>query len=191
MIRPLIASVVLAAAMSQPVAAESLFREEAFRAYTDDRRATRVGDSLTVLIVENASAEASADTSADHSTALSAVIREPTGRDEYGFSVGRETDGGGRVTRTGKLRAAMTVEVVEVTPANEFVVKGTQLLMVNDEEQRIVVYGRVRPDDISAQNTVLSTRLADARIEYVGEGVIAESQRPGLIYRFMNWLGLL
>jgi flagellar L-ring protein precursor FlgH len=171
--------------------ATSLFHEDAFRSYAEDRRAAQIGDALTVLIVQTSSAETTADTSADHSTELSAVIRQPVGRDEYGFGVSRESDGGGRVKRTGKIHAAMTVEVVDITPTNEFVVKGTQLLTVNDEEQRIVVHGRVRPDDISSENTVLSTRLVDARIEYVGEGVLAESQRPGVVYRFLNWLGLL
>ncbi|HEX5513580.1 MAG TPA: flagellar basal body L-ring protein FlgH [Gammaproteobacteria bacterium] len=191
MARAIIASVLLGLALSLPAAAESLFHEETFLSYAADRRAARIGDALTVLIVETSSAEARADTAADHSTGLNAVIREPAGRDEYGLSVGRTTDGGGHVRRSGKIQAAMTVSIVAITPTNDYIVSGTQLLLVNDEEQRISVYGRVRPNDISSENTVLSTRLADARIEYVGEGVLAGSQRPGLVYRFLNWLGLL
>ena len=67
--------------------------------------------------------------------------------------------------------------------------QGDQLLTVNDEQQKIQVKGRVRPQDISPGNVVLSTRLAEAEIVYIGEGELAGRQRPSWWARFLNWLG--
>ena len=70
-------------------------------------------------------------------------------------------------------------------------VSGVQLLRVNDERQEIVLSGRVRQNDISENNTIVSSRLADARISYVGDGALGEKQKPGIISRVLSWLGLL
>ncbi len=64
------------------------------------------------------------------------------------------------------------------------------MILVNEEKQEIALSGRVRPYDILANNTVLSSRLADATISYVGEGLLAEQQRPGILSRLLRWLGL-
>ena len=83
----------------------------------------------------------------------------------------------------------MSVNVVNIAPNGDLYVKGDQLLTVNDEQQKIHVKGRVRPQDISPGNVVLSTRLAEAEIIYMGEGELAGRQRPAWWNRFLNWLG--
>jgi flagellar L-ring protein precursor FlgH len=70
-------------------------------------------------------------------------------------------------------------------------VSGEQLIKVNDERQEIVLSGRVRPIDIAENNTVVSSRLADARISYVGDGVLGEKQRPGILTRILSWLRII
>jgi len=73
----------------------------------------------------------------------------------------------------------LTVSIREILPNGDFKVAGEQFLTVNQEPQKVTLEGRVRPLDISDGNVVLSTRLADAKITYVGEGDIAErNQRP-------------
>jgi flagellar L-ring protein precursor FlgH len=69
-------------------------------------------------------------------------------------------------------------------------VTGEQLVEINDETQRIRLEGRVRPQDITENNSVLSSRLSDAKISYVGDGVLAERQKPGWLARLLIWLGL-
>ena len=82
----------------------------------------------------------------------------------------------------------MTVK--EVLPNGDLQVAGDQLLLINDEQQRIDVEGRVRPQDISQSNVVVSSRLADARITYVGEGELAERQKPAWWRKALDFVGL-
>ena len=81
--------------------------------------------------------------------------------------------------------------VRSVEDNGDLIVSGEQLIKVNDEKQEIVLSGRVRPIDISENNTVVSSRLADARISYVGDGVLGEKQRPGILTRILSWLRII
>jgi flagellar L-ring protein precursor FlgH len=81
--------------------------------------------------------------------------------------------------RKGKLSASMTVEVKAVSPAGNLWVQGDKVVMVNNEDQHIVLSGWVRPEDIDARNQVASTRLAQARIDYYGEGPVGRQQGAG------------
>lgn len=175
-------------------AQQRLYNDVSFRAYTDDNRAYRIGDSLTVLIVEAASASASANTQTKRATEFDAAGAVSAGPDHYPaaaeLDLSDEFAGKGTINRTGKLAAQITVTVTGITGNGELLVSGKQVILVNEEKQEIALSGRVRPYDILANNTVLSTRLADATISYVGEGLLAEQQRPGILSRLLRWLGL-
>ena len=106
-------------------------------------------------------------------------------------SVGDEFTGKGRIQRNGRLAAQLTVTVTEVAPNGELRVSGKQQIVVNGEKQLLQLSGRVRPVDVSDTNTVASTRIADAEITYVGDGILAEKQRQGVLTRFLTWLGLV
>ncbi|WCM91106.1 flagellar basal body L-ring protein FlgH [Acidovorax sp. NCPPB 2350] len=166
--------------------AESLYNEQTFRPLTADNRAFRVGDVLTVQVFENSSATTSADTGTRRRNGLSAELGHRSGTvAQTGIGVNGDFDGGGRTQRTNRVLATLTVSVREILPNGDLRVAGEQSLTVNQEPQKVTLEGRVRPLDISDGNVVLSTRLADARISYVGEGDIAErSRRPW-------WRGLL
>jgi flagellar L-ring protein precursor FlgH len=82
----------------------------------------------------------------------------------------------------------MSVIVREVTPSGQLVVEGTRSLVTNRETQTLVLSGIVRRDDIRADNTVLSTNLADAEIRMEGKGLIADRQRRGILTQIMDWL---
>jgi flagellar L-ring protein precursor FlgH len=171
--------------------AESLYKEQTFRAPAADSKAYRVGDLITVQVMESSSAAANADTGTRRKNNLTAGLSHkqvPT----TGFEaqVGGDFDGGGRTARAGKLLAQISVTVREVLPNGELKIAGEQMLLINDEQQRINLEGRVRAQDISDGNVVLSTRLADAKITYVGEGDLAERQRPSWWRRFVDALGL-
>src|SRR5260221_10784821 len=174
--------VVLLTAPCAPARAESLYREESFRPLTSDYRASRVGDVLTVQVFENSSAAASADTSTAKTGSVGATLHSPVpiknaGLDpKAGLDINEDFSGKGKIQRSGKLLAQLTVTVRAVAPNGDLIVAGTQLIEVNDEKQNIVLEGRVRPGDISESNTVVSSRLADARISYVGDGVLGEKQ---------------
>jgi flagellar L-ring protein precursor FlgH len=171
--------------------ADSLFAEGTFQPLVSDYRAYRPGDSLTVLIVENASAAASADTTTEKSGGLGIGFKTHSQAKSATIDLNEDSAGKGKIQRTGKLLAQITVTVQTVEKNGELTVKGEQLLEFNNEKQQIRVEGRVRPRDISQNNTVLSTRVADARISYVGDGILGEKQSPGILTRLLSLFWLL
>lgn len=178
-------------ACAQPAACVSLYAEESFRPLTADNKAYRPGDVLTVQVYENSSASTSADTGTRRKNGLSAELSHG-GRAvaQTSASVGGEFDGGGKTQRVNRVLATISVTVREVLPNGDLKVAGEQLLTVNDEPQKVALEGRVRPVDVSDTNTVLSTRLADAKITMVGEGDIAERSKRPWWRRLLDGMGL-
>lgn len=170
--------------------AESLYREDSYRALAADNKAYRVGDLITVQVMESSSAAANAGTGTRRKNTLGANLGHKgnvvAGTD---VQVNGDFDGGGRTARDGRLLAQISVTVRAVLPNGDLFVSGEQMLVINDEQQRINLEGRVRPSDISDGNVVVSSRLADARITYVGEGDLAERQRPSWWRRLLDAIG--
>jgi len=171
--------------------AESLFDANTYRPLASDDRAFRVGDALTVQVYESSSASSSTDTATQRRNNLSARFEVVNPSRQYGGSLGVEGDftGGGTTQRANRLLAVLTVTVREILPGGDLRVSGEQILKVNQETHRVVVEGRVRPRDISTDNIVLSTRLADARITYVGDGDLSSRQKRGWWRSFLDWVG--
>jgi len=158
---------------------ESLYSEVSFQSLTSDRRMHRVGDLVTVVIYESASASSTADTGANRDSSAGLSVTGPRiGTRTAGLGTTSDFTGGGRTQRAGKLLAQLTVAVREITPNQDLWVAGEQLLEINGEKQVIRLEGRVRPRDINELNTVQSTRVADARISFVGDGVLGDRQKP-------------
>lgn len=174
--------------------AMSLWSEDiAFGDLFSDPKARRAGDVVTIRIAESSSASNSADTSTDRESSLSAGIDKLFGIDaatlqDYSVSgsMGSEFEGAGSTSRSGKLDAYITARVVEVMPNQNLKIIGSREIMVNNEKQIMTIYGVVRPRDISEDNVVLSTFVADARIAYSGAGIVDDRQRPGWIANALN-----
>ncbi len=164
----------------------NLYRAEDYRALTADRRAQHIGDVLTVLVVENASASASAGTATDKATDASIRLTSPSRQHNYGLGIDDNYDGNGKIARSGRLLAQLSVLVVGIEANGDLRVKGEQLLELNGEKQMINLEGRVRPIDIGEGNTVASNRIADARITYIGDGVLADNQSKGWLTRLIT-----
>ncbi|HHJ13919.1 MAG TPA: flagellar basal body L-ring protein FlgH [Gammaproteobacteria bacterium] len=174
--------------LNEPVVAASLYDETQYRPLTSDHRAYSPGDSLTILIYESASSSTTAGVDANKSLDVSAAGRFNDNGQDAALGFSNESDGGGTISRTGRLVASVSVTVESVLPNGELAVKGEQSIEFNEESQFITVEGRVRPQDINEDNTVLSTRVADAKIRYVGDGLLGSRQKPGFITNFFNWL---
>ena len=182
----LAAALVLTAAGSQ-----SLYDEGLWRGYTADHKAYRPGDILTVQVFENSSATTSADTGTHRANHLSAEFAHGNGRTKQAsLGVAGDFDGGGRTQRASRLLATVSVTVQEVLPGGQLRIAGTQDVMVNEESQRVSLEGLVRPVDITDGNLVQSTRIAQARITYVGEGDVTERSRRAWWRRLLDALGL-
>jgi flagellar L-ring protein FlgH len=180
----------LALALAHAAAAQSLFREEDWRGLTADQKAYRPGDVLTVQVFENSSATSSADTGTRRTNQLQAELAHGSTKvGQTAIGVNGEFDGGGRTQRTSRLLTTLTVTVQEVLAGGQLRVAGTQSVTVNDELQRVTLDGVVRPVDISDGNIVQSTRIAQARITYVGEGDLTERGRRSWWRKLLDAVG--
>jgi flagellar L-ring protein precursor FlgH len=171
-----------------PASAESLFNEATYKPLIRDHRARNIGQLLTVLIYESASSTTSADSDTNNALDVSINSGYDDTRHNATLGIGNNSSGGGTINRTGRLMASVSVTIEKILDSGEMIVKGEQSIEFNNENQYIHVEGRVRPEDIGADNTITSTRLADAKIRYVGEGLLGRSQEPGFITKFFNWI---
>lgn len=185
----LVGMIVCVAMMSGAAGATSLWGGSV--SLFSDLRAQRVGDLVTLIIVEQSRAEQRATTTLGQE---SSVSLGPGGGLLHGIipdvrlSGGDDRQAGGSTVRGGSLEARVTTQVTEILPNGTMVIHGYQMIQVNGEMQLLRVSGLIRPQDIRPDNTVLSTYLANAEIVYQGTGQLAAKQQPGLITRFFNWL---
>jgi flagellar L-ring protein precursor FlgH len=151
---------------------------------------------VTVKIVENAEALKSATTQTSRDSSLSASISSLFGAplDFHGFkpeasgSFKNEFEGSGVTKRKDTLVATLTARVVEVLPGGQMRIEGYKDVTINNERQYILLRGIIRPEDISPDNVVLSTDIADAQVAYSGYGVVSEKQRPGWLSRALDYV---
>ena len=163
-------------------------------------KARRIGDIVTVKIVESSKASNKASTNTGRNSSVSAGIDNFFGLEQDYPSTGRffnpfgrvtadfesSFDGKGTTARSGNLTAYITARVTEVLPSGNLQIVGSREVTVNNERQFISLSGIVRPRDISPGNVILSTYISDARIAYSGVGIIDDRQRPGWMTRILN-----
>jgi flagellar L-ring protein FlgH len=163
-------------------------------------RAQRVGDIVTIRIVESSKATNKAKTSTDRTTATTVGLtnlfglenRFPSGSNFFNpFSplqsdYANKFDGTGSTERSGDLTAYISARIIQVLPNGNLVIEGNREVRINNENQIITLTGVVRPRDISPANIVQSTFIADARISYSGSGVLNDQQRPGWLARILD-----
>jgi len=188
-----------ATAIPPPVAASpgSLWPADDRVFFYEDRKALRVGDSLTVRVLETAKASNTADTDLSRQSSNKAKITALLGLQgalgsDFTNMMDVEADsshkGSGATKREGKLTASITALVQAVLPNGNLVIQGSRSVVVNHEEQFMTLTGIVRPEDIDRDNTVLSSQIADARISFGGVGLVADKQRSGWGTWIFDWL---
>jgi flagellar L-ring protein precursor FlgH len=170
--------------------ASDLFKPGSWTAMASDRLATRVGDSLTVLIYENAQAQNTSQNSRQASASLSGQIGSNAVVHSGQISGSGGYSGTDQTGRAGQMVAQISVVVDEVLPNGDLHVAGEQVLNINGDHTRIRLKGRVRREDITSANTVQSSQLADVSIDYGGAGFGAGKKGPGLARRVLGWFGL-
>ena len=161
----------------------------------EDQKAGRLGDILTIRLVEQtrASKDSSTSTSKENAATLSnpTVFGRPVTRNgvpilEGSLSGEREFEGSGSSSQSNSLTGDITVTVTERLPNGNLVVEGEKWLTINQGREFIRVRGVIRPADIGTDNSVLSTRIANAQIAYSGRGPLDDANRMGLLARFFN-----
>jgi flagellar L-ring protein precursor FlgH len=173
-----------------PAVAADLFTPGNWGALASDRLASRVGDTLTVVIDETSTASDSATNGTSKNSTFSGLLGGGATSYSGQLQLNSGFNGTGQTQRAHKMVAQISVVVDRVLPNGDLHVTGTQVMHINGERTNIRVNGRVRLADIASDNTVLSTRLADATIDYDGAGFIDRNDRPGLLSRLFSFLGL-
>ena len=160
-----------------------------------DLRARNVGDILTINLVERMQAENESSTSStkgssvDTGTPIFAGRPITSGGTEIlnnEIEADRSFSGESDSSQSNRLNGSITVSVMERLANGNLVVSGEKWITINRGEELIRVTGIVRPVDIRPDNSIDSTQVADARIEYRGVGTLADSNRPGWLTRFFN-----
>lgn len=192
---PAMAPVVpVAAPMAQPSAGAIYAAGPGLNLY-GDRRARDVGDLLTINLVENTTARTTASTAISKESNIG--IGSPTlfgapvtlgGKDILSASANgtRDFSGSGNTAQSNRLVGNLTVQVVQRLPNGNLVVSGQKNLRLNQGDELVQVQGIVRPADIGADNTIASSKVADARIAYGGRGAVAQSNAMSWLGRFFN-----
>jgi flagellar L-ring protein precursor FlgH len=174
-----------------PVEAADLYAHDNWPALATDRTAHKLGDILTIVVYENSTATNTANSDSKRSTSLGGEVSAGTSFDKSAnLSLAGGSGNTGSTGRSGQMVAQISVAVDEVLPGGDLHVSGAQLLDINGEKTNIRIKGRVRSSDISSANVVLSSRLADAQIDYDGSGFVSSSAQPGVVTRVFNWLGI-
>jgi flagellar L-ring protein FlgH len=174
------------------VLGEDLYRSGGWSALATDRRAERVGDTLTILVYESSNASNSVASGSKKRSGIDAQLQAGTNFDKSAsFGFGGKYDGQGQTFRSGKMVAQLGATIDVILPNGDFRVSGLQKIKLNGEMTSIKVSGRVRKDDVSGQNSVLSSKIADAVIEYDGKGFSSRSAKPGVVTRLFQMLGML
>ncbi|NYS61690.1 flagellar basal body L-ring protein FlgH [Vreelandella salicampi] len=156
----------------------------------EDRRPRAIGDILTIVLDEEVSASKNSQSNADRSGSAGLELEQlPDALStlaEYGFDVSGNSDfsGGGGSQATNSFTGTITVSVLDVLNNGNLRVRGEKQIAINQGTEFIRFSGVVNPRTITSQNTVPSTQVADARIEYVGDGYINEAQHMGWLQRF-------
>ncbi len=176
----------------------SLYADQ--RGLFEDDRARRVGDLLVIQIDERETASRTSTTNlrrqgSNGFTAPKALglmrklQKEFPGLDPeelITLTSDHNFRGNGQTQRSGRLSATLPVRVKDVMPNGDLFIEGTNVVMVSNEEHHLYVSGLVRPVDIKADNSVSSSRIANAEIEYIGRGDVNDQQRPGWGSRAMT-----
>lgn len=186
---------VVSASMVIPAANKGgIYQPGYSRSIFEDRRANRVGDIITIILSERTQSSKTADTEITKENDISfnegVILGDTLSMGDYSLQTNiaqnRESTGEAASDQSNSLSGNIAVTVAEILPNGLMMVRGEKWMTLNRGEEFIRVRGLVRPEDVQPDNTVLSTRLADARISYSGTGELADSNKQGWGTRFFN-----
>lgn len=167
--------------------AGGVFQPTSAWAITSDSRAFRIGDVVTVVLEETTQASKAAGTSFGKESTVAVQPTRIMGKrlnTEVSADAQADFSGSSTSSQQNRLQGSITVIVHEVLPNGLLKVSGEKTLYLNQGEETVRLQGYVRASDISTDNAVSSQRVANAKISYSGEGVLADANSPGWLLRF-------
>ncbi len=178
--------------ISVSLAAQDM-RQNAFSSLFSDQKASRVGDAITILVMESSQASNDAQTSTGRSSNLGLAASAALGAAAAkgaDISLGTTNDfkGAGSTSASGMVNTKISATIDSELPNGNLLIEGNRKIVINGEEQTVYIKGIVRPADISADNSVVSYNISDAQIVLKGSGSINSSQSPGWLTKFFHWI---
>ena len=181
-----------------PAWAGSLWTDSAGdRGMFADRRAARSGDILTIIVSESVAAQSSQSTKSNRDSSIADAVQSflypATGLHKGALpsvQLGGKAayNGGGDISNNQSLVSRAAVLVTDVLPNGNLVIEGVRVVTFSGETQYVVLHGLVRPDDISSANTVQSSNIAEARVEFLTEGALTDAQKRGWLTKLYEKL---
>lgn len=176
------------------IEAESLWNKGYKESLFVDHKAKKTGDIITVLVIESAMAMQKSSTKKSKDAELSgAPTAVEVGKKNllsfipyFGAKGKSKYKGDADTSRSGSLEAKVTAQVIKVLPDGNLVIDGSKRLLINNEEQLLTVSGTIRPEDIEADNSILSTYIMNASIKYKGDASISDEERPGIVTKVLT-----
>lgn len=156
-----------------------------------DLRPRQVGDLVTIVIIEESASQQKAtqsfDKSFDHSNSAGTgpILKLIP---ELAYDSSQKSATQGQVTISNKFVTTVTAKVVAVNPNGTLEIQAERTIELNGEKQEVLLTGTVRPEDIAADNTILSTRIADISLQTKGKGPIGNRQKEGIITKILGFL---
>jgi flagellar L-ring protein precursor FlgH len=182
--------------LSSAVHSDSIWKTGVSSSPYSNQKAYRVGDIITVLILESTSALQKAGTTTNVRDDLSVNFNHSIERLYPSIQPSTQVQGGarndykglGETTRSSNIKTTISAKVLEVLQNGNLKIKGVHRVDVNENEQKIEITGIIRSKDVSMSNTVYSYQVADSNISIIGKGAVGEAESPGWITRIMNWI---
>ncbi|UCD56541.1 MAG: flagellar basal body L-ring protein FlgH [Candidatus Hydrogenedentota bacterium] len=170
--------------------------------YATSRGEYKIGDIITILIVESFSATNTASLDTEKETelgmqfggfddifGLTHIFGRPLSVDpNFEIDAESEFEGGGSSRRSSAVTGTISGQVTEILPNGNLRIEASQTTMINGERNSVIVVGTIRPQDVSPANTVFSTQVANAEIRYAGKGPLSNVQKRGIITEFLEFI---
>jgi len=162
-----------------------------------DRKAARTGDIITIAVSESVAAQSSQSTKSNRDSSIADAVQSflypSTGLHKGALpsiQLGGKAayNGGGDISNNQSLVSRAAALVTDVLPNGNLVIEGVRVVTFSGETQYVVLHGLVRPDDISSANTVQSSNIAEARVEFITEGALTDAQKRGWLMKLYEKL---
>lgn len=175
-----------------PILLLGQFNQNTNRSLFSDVKASKVGDAVLILIVEDTKANNTASTDSKRNTDINASLGYQAGTSNEAFGgnigTGNRFAGSGQTNRSETIRSKVSARVVEVDQVGNLKIQAKRTTKVNGETQTITLEGLVRPVDINSENAIFSYNIMDLKLTIEGNGSLTEVQEPGLLTKFLRIL---
>jgi flagellar L-ring protein precursor FlgH len=168
-------------------------RQNSYNSLFSDYKAGRIGDAITIIVIESSQASNKSETSTGTNSDLGfsgSIAFGSTKPQNASASVGSKNAfrGSGSTQTSGSVKTRISASIDSVLENGNLRINGSRKIVINGEEQLVKIKGIVRPSDIHSDNSVLSYNISDAEIFFEGNGMIDRAQKPGWLTRIFHWI---